>query len=467
MKDENLSDWIAANREKMVQDIVSLVNIQSISIKGNIPGEPFGPGCRHALDAALKLAERKGLQVKNAEGYYGLACLEGEKKSSIGIFNHMDVVPEGEGWRYPPYQATVRDGLIIGRGAADNKGPAIAMQYVLRYLMDTGFRPHHTIQLYYGCSEEHGMADLDVFRKQELMPRFSFTPDAAFPVCSGEKGILQADAWAPLQSGILVDFSAGIASNAVPASACAVLQAEPTMLKDMLAGIPGCRIEALDSSTVKITVSGIAAHAAFPEGSDSAEVRLATILRQLPFMDKPTRHLLDGICALFGDYYGAGIGCPWKDEISGRLTHVGGMLRTENGTLHQNINIRYNITADREKLQKNLRDALQKNGFSRAELQDDPPCYLPAEHPQVRTLAEIANKHLGTALPPYTMGGGTYARKLENAVGFGPGMPDKKQRFGPARGGAHQTDEYVEIEALEKAIPIYVEAIRCLDAQLD
>lgn len=58
------------------------------------------------------------------------------------------------------------------------------------------------------------------------------------------------------------------------------------------------------------------------------------------------------------------------------------------------------------------------------------------------------------------------ARKLKNAVGFGPGMPHAVKRFGTARGGAHQPDEYVEIKDLKKAFVIYVDALKALDAWL-
>lgn len=34
---------------------------------------------------------------------------------------HTDVVPPGDGWRHDPFSATIEDGLIYGRGAADMK----------------------------------------------------------------------------------------------------------------------------------------------------------------------------------------------------------------------------------------------------------------------------------------------------------------------------------------------------------
>lgn len=40
---------------------------------------------------------------------------------------HTDVVPEGAGWSADPYAGEIRDGLLLGRGAADMKGALAAM----------------------------------------------------------------------------------------------------------------------------------------------------------------------------------------------------------------------------------------------------------------------------------------------------------------------------------------------------
>jgi len=40
---------------------------------------------------------------------------------------HTDVVPEGQGWSADPYAASVENGLLVGRGAADMKGAIAAM----------------------------------------------------------------------------------------------------------------------------------------------------------------------------------------------------------------------------------------------------------------------------------------------------------------------------------------------------
>ena len=79
---------------------------------------------------------------------------------------------------------------------------------------------------------------------------------------------------------------------------------------------------------------------------------------------------------------------------------------------------------------------------------------------------EVCNRNLGMELEPYVMGGGTYSRKL-NCSWLWTWHSWKAKRFGTERGGAHQADEYIEIEHLKKAFVIYVEAIQKLDEVVD
>ena len=54
-----------------------------------------------------------------------------------------------------------------------------------------------------------------------------------------------------------------------------------------------------------------------------------------------------------------------------------------------------------------------------------------------------------------TIGGGTYARKLDKAVAFGPNLPGNKEL-------AHQPNEYLIIKDMITAIAIYAESIELL-----
>ncbi|MDF2957508.1 MAG: Acetylornithine deacetylase/Succinyl-diaminopimelate desuccinylase or related deacylase [Candidatus Alkanophagales archaeon MCA70_species_1] len=43
-------------------------------------------------------------------------------KERLTVYTHLDVVPAGSGWHTDPFEATVRDDKVYGRGVADSKG---------------------------------------------------------------------------------------------------------------------------------------------------------------------------------------------------------------------------------------------------------------------------------------------------------------------------------------------------------
>jgi succinyl-diaminopimelate desuccinylase len=65
----------------------------------------------------------------------------GEGEPHLTLAGHVDVVPPGPeaSWRYPPFSATVADGLLYGRGAVDMKGGLAAMvAAALRFVEERG-----------------------------------------------------------------------------------------------------------------------------------------------------------------------------------------------------------------------------------------------------------------------------------------------------------------------------------------
>lgn len=73
-------------------------------------------------------------------------------------------------------------------------------------------------------------------------------------------------------------------------------------------------------------------------------------------------------------------------------------------------------------------------------------------------MTECFEEVMGERQEPYTMSGGTYARKVPNAVGFGPGLPKDLTVLGlPAgHGECHQPDESQCIDTLLMAWKVYM-----------
>ena len=113
--DAHLKAYLEANWDAMMADLARLVEIPSVEdLPAAAPGAPFGPEPARALEAALALAERLGLDAHNMDGYVGYADAlcgrEGAKQ--LGIIGHVDVVGAGPGWTVEPFAVTEREGYL-------------------------------------------------------------------------------------------------------------------------------------------------------------------------------------------------------------------------------------------------------------------------------------------------------------------------------------------------------------------
>ena len=50
-----IDQFIADNRQNLLQDVATLVNIKSVSVANDNPQAPYGEGCRKVLDKAWAL----------------------------------------------------------------------------------------------------------------------------------------------------------------------------------------------------------------------------------------------------------------------------------------------------------------------------------------------------------------------------------------------------------------------------
>ena len=110
----------------------------------------------------LNTAEKLGFSVHNMDEQAGW-CEFGEGPEMAAVLCHLDVVPEGEGWTVPPYEGRITEGRIYGRGAMDDKGPAMAALYALWALKESGVPLRRRIRLIFGLNEETGSEDMKYY----------------------------------------------------------------------------------------------------------------------------------------------------------------------------------------------------------------------------------------------------------------------------------------------------------------
>jgi acetylornithine deacetylase/succinyl-diaminopimelate desuccinylase-like protein len=193
-------DFINVNRDRYVDELKQYLAIPSISA---LP--------QHAADVrraaewtaeALKSAGLENVRLIETPGnpvVYG-DWLNAPGKPTMLFYGHYDVQPVDpvELWTSPPFEATVRDGEIYARGAADDKGQVFMhIKAVEAHLKQAGSLPLN-IKFFIEGEEEVGSVHLDDFvrsHKQELSADvvvISDSPmfDRGIPsICYGLRGL--------------------------------------------------------------------------------------------------------------------------------------------------------------------------------------------------------------------------------------------------------------------------------------
>lgn len=190
---KRILDAVDARSFEMIEAIRSLVRIKSVE-DAPAPQAPFGKGVRAALDWALAKSGELGFDTHDIDGYLGYASWGAEEPSGqdddsyVCALGHLDVVPEGVGWKEPPYSGFLSDGVIYSRGALDNKGPILSCLFAARALRDAGVKPRRELRIMFGCNEETGMHDIPYYLERHTAPIAGFTPDCKYPVVYAERG---------------------------------------------------------------------------------------------------------------------------------------------------------------------------------------------------------------------------------------------------------------------------------------
>ena len=452
---QKIDAFIAANKEQLLKDIAALVAINSVE-STPAEGAPFGLGARAALDKTLELAAGMGLATRNCENYIGYAELAGaDPEKYLATICHVDVVPEGNGWSDNPFKMRIQDGWLLGRGVADDKGPMVTTLYALKFLKEEGIALKYPIRALVGDNEETHMNDVEYYLKNYPAPVFCFTPDAEFPVCNGEKGQFGGKLVSPVCNGVIKEFVGGVANNAVPDRASALVETDITKLKNA----PNITLEP-EGTGVRIRGWGKSGHAAMPAGTVNAIGLVMHYLLENDLCNEAERAYLESVMKLHCSTAGEGLGINCADGPFGPLTIIGGRIYMEDGKMVQTLDSRFPTCIDGEKIAASIRAAIGTG----AELVDEKtakPFYIEADTPAIKACIETYNEVTGENATPFTMGGGTYARHFPYAVSFGPEHNDMiLPEFG---GPMHGANEAAPIDKLLEALKIYILALLRLE----
>ncbi len=431
--------------DDIVRSTVEIVRFDS-SMKPADGAYPFGKETADCLAYFLSLAEEMGFETHNYDNYAGEVVFgTGEP---FAILAHLDVVPAGDGWNYPPFGGVINDDIsaggvtgkkIWGRGTMDDKTPAIVCLYALKALKDKGFQPTRTIKLIVGCNEECGWKCIEHYKSVAEMPREGFTPDANFPVIYAEKGILHFTTEYPIENAPFTALKAGTRANMVCDNAMAILTKKAAAkLVGYENPIAGTQFS-YDNTTNILRVRGKSAHGSTPDKGANA---LQALLLFLATIHEDFKKPYD---VLFNDC----LGLKEMQDETGHLTASPDVASYENGVLKITTDIRFPSTHKKEE----ITDKLEEAGVAYTIDNYQAPLFNDPNGSLITTLTGVYNDITGKDEKPIAIGGGTYARALECGCAFGPEISGEEETI-------HQPNEYVTFERIELMCDIYYEAIK-------
>lgn len=452
-----LDKKIIGMKDEIIEGVQNSVRIKSVEEEAK-NGMPFGEGVHNALLHCLELSESLGFKTVNVDNMIGYAEY-GSGDEMIAVLGHLDVVPEGEGWTYPPYAAEIHDGKIFGRGTTDDKGPLIGALYALKAIKDLNIPLKRRVRVFFGLNEETGSLCVKHYvEKGEEMPVCGFTPDAEYPIINGEKGIVTCKYKRKLNQGgniILKSIRGGLAANVVPDYAEASITMSKKDIKDikkLAENLEGIVIEE-NEYCLLIKSYGISAHGSTPEKGKNAISHLLLFLGKLDFTGD-TKELIDFLNKYIGlDLNGKNLGINLEDNISGKFIFNLGVILGNTDEISIDINMRYPVTKTYEDFIEIFKNKMELGKFNEIFLRHKKSLYVSPETEFIKKLQKVYEEKVGGTADLISIGGGTYAKAMKNVVAFGPifkGEPMVE----------HKPDEYIEIDSLIKNVQIMAAAIK-------
>ncbi|KPD24853.1 succinyl-diaminopimelate desuccinylase [Idiomarina zobellii] len=196
---------------------------------------PEDEGCQQVIGERLAALGFE-LETMVFEDTTNLWARRGQGRKVFCFAGHTDVVPPGDvnDWQFPPFEPTIHDGYLYGRGAADMKGSLAAMVTATEAFI-----------------EKHPNVDADI--------AFLITSDEEGPFINGTKRVIET-----------------LQARNEPIEWCIV--GEPSSTDKLGDVVKNGRRGSL---TGDLTVQGIQGHVAYPHLADNPVHKIAPALSDL------------------------------------------------------------------------------------------------------------------------------------------------------------------------------------------
>lgn len=138
---------------------------------------PMDEGCQVLMIEHLQKIgfEVESLRFGDVDNFW---AIRGDTGPILCFAGHTDVVPSGpaSSWSQPPFEPTVVDGQLYGRGAADMKGSLAAMLVAVERFVDE--HPDHSGRIaFLITSDEEGIATNGTVKVVQWLQDQNITPD--------------------------------------------------------------------------------------------------------------------------------------------------------------------------------------------------------------------------------------------------------------------------------------------------
>ena len=122
----------------------------------------------------VRLCEEAGFDEAKIEGLGSVVARVGNGPKTLAFDAHIDTVEVGnlKNWDFDPFAGTIKDGLVMGRGASDQKGGAASMITAGRILKELGYGGEYTILFTFTVMEEDcdGMCWKYMIEEENIKP---------------------------------------------------------------------------------------------------------------------------------------------------------------------------------------------------------------------------------------------------------------------------------------------------------
>lgn len=427
-----------------------LCSIESVHDESTVEeGAPFGEGVKKALGYVADFAEHLGFEVDRCDGYCTEISYGDEEGPLVGIYAHADVVPATGEWKYPPFEATLDNGILYARGSSDDKGPLVAAFYAMKALKDNGLIRGYKVRMVVGGNEETGSQCLKYYfgKLGKKHCDYGFTPDSDFPLIYAEKGTAPFTAHKDVDLSPITKMEGGAATNAV----CDKLDVYLPRDEKLIANLKEKKIEFVEDGEGKdyhITFLGKSAHGSTPERGVNAAIIAFGALGS--FYDNAFLRLLE---TLLKDHNGRNFGGYNDSPELGESTYNYGIVSYDGKKLSFTVDYRYGESANPEEAV----ECFEKKTTMKVEREEGHKILLyPLDSPLVKTLMRAYRKGSHDLFSkPLAIGGGTYAKECDNTVAFGSAFKNHP-------GDIHSPNEYMYLKDFHKQMEIYARAIHML-----